>query len=209
MHRRSVSEGMQARGVGVTLAGRRVLDEVDLSVPLAQVTGLLAPSGAGKSTLLRALVRLVETESGSISLDGEDIRTLDARVLRRRVGLVAQTPTMLPGTVADNLRHGVEDLSDDEMRAALSAASLDGAIAERVARELSGGERARVALARALTRRPELLLLDEPTATLDASAADRVGETLRGLRDRGLGICVATHDARFIEAWVDRRTYLA
>jgi ABC-type multidrug transport system fused ATPase/permease subunit len=208
MHRRSVSDGIQARGVGVTLAGRRVLDGVDLSVPLAGVTGLLAPSGAGKSTLLRALVRLVETDAGVVTLDGEDIRTLDARALRRRVGLVAQTPAMLPGTVADNLRHGVDDLHDEELQAALSAASLDGAIADRVARELSGGERARVALARALTRRPELLLLDEPTATLDAPAADRIGQTLRGLRDRGLGICVATHDARFVEAWVDRRTYL-
>jgi ABC-type multidrug transport system ATPase subunit len=208
MEPRSVSEGMQAHGVIVSLGGRRVLDGVSLSVPRAQVTGLLARSGAGKSTLLRTLVRLIEADAGEITLDGEDILELDACILRRRVGLVAQTPAMLPGTVEDNLRHGVDGLSDGDVREALSAASLDESFADRIARELSGGERARVALARALTRGPELLLLDEPTAALDASAAEHIGQTLRGLRDRGLGICVATHDQSFVEAWVDRREQL-
>ncbi|HEY1539243.1 MAG TPA: ATP-binding cassette domain-containing protein [Solirubrobacteraceae bacterium] len=204
MRAHGTSEGLRARDVRVTLAGRCVLDGAGVSVPRAQVTALVAPSGAGKSTLLRALVRLVATDRGSITLDGEDVHAIDPRDLRRRVGLVAQMPVMLPGSVADNLRHGVDDLGDDELHAALDAASLDAASAVRVARELSGGERARVALARALTRRPEVLLLDEPTAALDAAAARRIGESLRGLRDRGLAICVATHDAGFVAAWADR-----
>jgi len=208
MRRSDDSDGIQVRDLRVTLAGRRVLDGVALSVPCSQVTGLLAPSGAGKSTLLRACVRLVEADAGSITLGGEDILALDARVLRRRVGFVAQSPTMLPGSVADNLRHGVDGLGDDELHEALRAASLDPAFAGRTARELSGGERARVALARALTRGPRLLLLDEPTAALDDAAAARIGQTLRGLRDRGLGICVATHDERFAETWADRRERL-
>ena len=198
------SQGLHARDVGVTLGDRRVLEGVSLSVPCAQVTALLARSGAGKSTLLRALVRLVETDAGTITLNGENVRSLDARVLRRRVGFVAQTPAMLPGTVADNLRYGVEELSEDDLHDALSAASLDDAFAGRVADELSGGERARVALARAITRKPELLLLDEPTAALDETAAEHIGETLRGLRERGLGICLATHDERFARTWADR-----
>jgi len=208
MRRSDDSDGIQVRDLRVTLAGRRVLDGVALSVPCSQVTGLLAPSGAGKSTLLRACVRLVEADAGSITLGGEDILALDARVLRRRVGFVAQSPAMLPGSVADNLRHGVDGLGDDELHEALRAASLDPAFAGRTARELSGGERARVALARALTRGPRLLLLDEPTAALDGAAAARIGQTLRGLRDRGLGICVATHDERFAETWADRRERL-
>jgi len=208
MRRSDDSDGIQVRDLRVTLAGRRVLDGVALSVPCSQVTGLLAPSGAGKSTLLRACVRLVEADAGSITLGGEDILALDARVLRRRVGFVAQSPAMLPGSVADNLRHGVDSLGDDELHEALRAASLDPAFAGRTARELSGGERARVALARALTRGPRLLLLDEPTAALDDAAAARIGQTLRGLRDRGLGICVATHDERFAETWADRRERL-
>ncbi|MEA2157372.1 MAG: UDP-glucose/iron transport system ATP-binding protein [Solirubrobacteraceae bacterium] len=202
------TRGIDARGVAVTLGERQVLRGVDIQIPPGRVTGLLAPSGAGKSTLLRALVRLVDTDAGTITLDGTDIGAIDARDLRRRVGLVAQTPVMLPGSVADNLRYGVEDLSDDDLHAALADADLDPAFATRVAGDLSGGERARVALARALTRGPELLLLDEPTSALDHDTADHIGATLRRLRDTGLGVCVTTHDLGFADAWVDRRVDL-
>ena len=173
-----------------------------------EVTGLLAPSGAGKSTLLRACVRLVEIDAGTITLDGQDVRALDARVLRRRAGLVAQTPVMLPGSVADNLRYGVDDLAEDALRAALDDAGLDAGFAGRVAADLSGGERARVALARALTRDPRLLLLDEPTSALDHDAAEHIGATLRRLAAGGLGVCVATHDLAFAERSTDRRVTL-
>jgi ABC-type multidrug transport system fused ATPase/permease subunit len=186
-----------------------VLRGFDLQVPPGRVTGLLGPSGTGKSTLLRALVRLIEIDAGTITLDGADIETLDARELRCRVGLVAQTPVMLPGTVADNLRYGVEELSEDDLQAALADADLDPSFVDRVAGDLSGGERARVALARALTRGPELLLLDEPTSALDHDTADHIGATLRRLRDTGLGVCVTTHDLGFADAWVDRRVDLA
>jgi ABC-type multidrug transport system fused ATPase/permease subunit len=201
--------GIDARGIEVTLGERKVLAGFDLQVPPGQVTGLLGPSGTGKSTLLRALVRLVEIDAGTIALDGTDIRELDARELRCRVGLVAQTPVMLPGTVADNLRYGVADLSDDDLQRALADADLDPAFADRVAADLSGGERARVALARALTRGPALLLLDEPTSALDQDTTRHIGATLRRLRDQGLGVCVTTHDLGFADEWVDRRVDLA
>jgi len=200
---------LSAREVTVVMADRRVLDAVELTVQSGEITALLAPSGAGKSTLLRACVRLVERAAGTITLDGTEIRELDARALRRRVGLVAQAPAMLPGSVADNLRYGVEDLDESGLRSALEAADLDAAFAEREARALSGGERARVALARALTRDPEVLLLDEPTAALDEESTERIGSTLRSLAGSGLGICVATHDLRFAEAWSDREARLA
>jgi ABC-type multidrug transport system fused ATPase/permease subunit len=203
-----VTEGIDARDIEVTLGGRKVLRGFDLQVPPGQVTGLLGPSGTGKSTLLRALVRLVDIDAGTITLDGTDIDELDARKLRCRVGLVAQTPVMLPGTVADNLRYGVAELADDDLAAALADADLDPSFADRVADDLSGGERARVALARALTRGPQLLLLDEPTAALDRDTAERIGATLRRLRDGGLGVCVTTHDLAFADAWVDRRVDL-
>jgi ABC-type multidrug transport system fused ATPase/permease subunit len=192
----------------VTLGERKVLRGFDLQVPPGKVTGLLGPSGTGKSTLLRALVRLIDIDAGTITLDGADIDSLDARELRCRVGLVAQTPVMLPGTVADNLRYGIEGLTEDDLQAALADADLDPEFAGRVAGDLSGGERARVALARALTRGPELLLLDEPTSALDHDTAERIGATLRRLRDTGLGVCVTTHDLAFAEAWVDRRVDL-
>jgi ABC-type multidrug transport system fused ATPase/permease subunit len=199
------ASGLDARGVVVSLGGGVVVRGVDLHVEPGRVTGLLGASGSGKSTLLRACVRLVEIDDGTITLDGADIGDLDARVLRRRAGLVAQAPVMLPGTVADNLRYGIDEPSDDAVRAALDDAGLAASFAERVADELSGGERARVALARALTRGPRLLLLDEPTAALDHEAAEHIGATLRRLAGGGIGICLATHDLAFADRWLDHR----
>lgn len=200
--------GLHADAVAVRLADRPVLEGVSLDVRPAEVVGLLAPSGAGKSTLLRALVRLIEADAGTITLNGDDIRTLDACALRRRVGLVAQTPAMLEGTVSDNLAHGLAALSEADAIVALEAAGLPPEMAGRDARHLSGGERARVGLARALTREPELLLLDEPTAALDGDATQRVGATLRRLAQDGIGICVATHDLEFARAYTDRQVEL-
>jgi ABC-type multidrug transport system fused ATPase/permease subunit len=199
----STVRGLEARGVVVSLAGRPVLRGVDVRVLPGRITGLMGASGAGKSTLLRALVRLEVIDAGTIALDGTDIGAIGACDLRRRVGFVAQSPVMLPGTVADNLRYGVAGLSDTAVCTALADADLDPAFAERVAADLSGGERARVALARALTRQPELLLLDEPTSALDADTAERIGATLRRLCDRGLGMCVTTHDLGFAERWLE------
>jgi ABC-type cobalamin/Fe3+-siderophores transport system ATPase subunit len=213
------SAGLSARGLSVSLDGRRVLDGVDLSVARGEVVAVRGSSGAGKSTLLRALVRLVEVEAGAVSLDGRDVLELAAPDLRRRVGLVAQTPVMLEGTVRDNLMYGLpsgphatDGMTGDDQAAAdeaLDAVGLDRGFAGRTARELSGGERARVALARALTRSPAVLLLDEPTAALDAAAADRIGALLGELAARDLGICVTTHDEAFARRFAIRSVVLA
>ena len=201
--------GLSAVGLCVALGDRTVLRDVSISVPPRRLTALLAPSGAGKSTLLRGLVGLLEMQAGTVTLDGVDARTLDARRLRRRVGLVAQTPLMLPGTVEENLAYALDTLPAARRDEALRAAGLDPAFAARPANELSGGERARVAIARALTRDPEVLLLDEPTAALDEDTAAHLGETLRGLAGRGLGLLVATHDRRWAERFCDVRLTLA
>jgi len=105
----------------------------------------------------------------------------------------------------DNVLYAIDEPRPDQAEQALRAANLDPAFAERPARELSGGERARVALARALAREPEVLLLDEPTAALDRDAATRIGETLRELADGGLAVCLATHDLELAAAVADRR----
>jgi ABC-type multidrug transport system fused ATPase/permease subunit len=184
-----------------------VLRGVGLTVAPGEVVALTAPSGAGKSTLLRACVRLVALDGGTVTLDGVDVNTLDPRVLRRRVGFVAQRPVMLPGTVADNLAYGLDEAPD--ARVALDAAGLDASFADRDASRLSGGEQARVAIARALTRRPEVLLLDEPTSGLDAPLAEAIGRHVRALAGDGLAICLTSHDRAVVTSWADREHRLA
>jgi len=174
--------------------GTRALAPIDLTIAAGEFLTLIGPSGCGKSTLLRCLNRLAEAEAGTILLDGADILALDPPLLRRRVALVSQTPVMLPGTVQDNLAYGVPGVTRAAMEEALAAAGLEPGFLPRVARELSGGERARVALARALTRDPDAILLDEPTAALDPRTAQRVARTVAALARRDLAVIVATHD---------------
>lgn len=195
--------GIEVRDLTVRRGERVVLRDVSFDAPRGKVLALVGASGAGKSTLLRCLTRLAEPASGTVALDGEDILRVDPQVLRRRVALVAQAPAMLPGTVADNLAYGLDALSDETRDAALAAAGLDASFLPRAARALSGGERARVALARALTRDPDAILLDEPTAALDAETARVIAATVAALAHRDLAVIVATHDRVLAESVAD------
>jgi ABC-type multidrug transport system fused ATPase/permease subunit len=201
--------GIVVTGLRVSRAGRCVLSGVAFAAPRGTVTALVGGSGAGKSTLLRCLNRLEEPDEGTIALDGTDIRMLDPPLLRRRVALVSQTPVMLPGTVEDNLAYRVPGLARPAMQDALAAAGLDEAFLPRAARELSGGERARVALARALTRDPDAILLDEPTAALDPRTAQLVARTVAALAQRDLAVIVATHDLDLAAGVATRAVALA
>src|SRR3954452_12001730 len=200
--------GIGARGLTVTRAGRQVLRDLSFDAPAGTVTVISAPSGTGKSTLLRCLNRLIEPDAGSVLLDGQDVRGIEPRALRRRVALLGQLPVMLPGSVSDNLAYALTALPEPVARSALEAAGLDASFLERPASELSGGERARVALARALVRAPQALVLDEPTAALDRAAATTIGRTLRRLAGDGLAVVLATHDLGFAEQVADRQLEL-
>lgn len=178
----------------VARAGTVVARGLTLDLHAGEVTALVGPSGAGKSSILRALVRLDEPAGGRVLVDGEDAQGLDPRVLRRRVGFVAQRPVMLPGTVRANLAHGLAAPVEDELAGALSDAGLPEPFLDRDASALSGGEMARVAIARALTRDPAALLLDEPTAALDHHAAEGIEHLVTTLADRALAVVVVTHD---------------
>jgi ABC-type multidrug transport system fused ATPase/permease subunit len=201
--------GIEVRNLTVRRGGRDVLRDLSFDAPRGSVLALVGASGAGKSTLLRCLNRLAEPDAGTIGLDGADLRSFDPPALRRRVALVAQAPVMLPGTVADNLAYGIVSLCHEAREAALAAARLDATFLPRVAKALSGGERARVALARALTRDPDAILLDEPTAALDPETAHVIAETVAALAHRDLAVIVATHDAALAEAVADATLRLA
>jgi ABC-type iron transport system FetAB ATPase subunit len=194
--------------VALARGSRTIARGISLELRGGELTALAGPSGAGKTSLLRAIVRLDEPAGGRVLVDGTDARELDPRALRRRVGLVAQAPVILPGTVRDNLAFALSAPEAPALAAALHATGLDGDAIDRDASRLSGGEAARVAIARALTRDPGALLLDEPTAALDPDATAAVERLLRDLAARGLALLVVTHDAAQAERLADHAVRL-
>jgi ABC-type multidrug transport system fused ATPase/permease subunit len=175
-----------------------ILDDVSLTLERGRALTLVGPSGSGKSSLLRCLNRLIEPTSGTVRFDGRDIRSFDPRALRCRVALVMQTPVLFEGRVRENLRvrpaDAPGDFSEDRLRAMLAEVGLEPDLLDRDAGTLSGGEKQRVTMARALLRDPQALLLDEPTSALDPPNALLVVETVSRLRTaRGLSIVAVTH----------------
>ena len=179
-----------------------VLDGVSFEVQAGTVCALLGPSGAGKSTIADLLVRFLDPESGGITLDGQDIRDLRLADLRREIVLVEQTPHLFNATIAENISYARPETSRPEIEAAGRQAGLDELIrrlpqgydtptGER-GLALSAGERQRIALARALLRKPSVLVLDEPTSALDPETEAVVA---RHLRDslRGSTVILITH----------------
>ena len=162
---------------------------------------LSGPNGAGKSTLLHLLAMLIEPTHGGIVFDGKQIKTAKERQrCRRQITLVEQTPFLFDTSVYQNLAFGLRlrdirgDLQNQRILRALQAVGLDG-FESRKARELSGGETRRVALARAMVLRPKVLLLDEPTAGLDVDFLPVFEKVLSKLAAKGVTIIMASHDA--------------
>ena len=165
-----------------------------MSIPSGS-TALLGPSGSGKSTLLRLLNRLADPDAGVVRFHGTDVRELDPLELRRRVGLVPQLPAPVPGSVADNVCFGPQlDGREVDPEGPVRLAGLDPSFLDRDASRLSVGEQQRVMLARALALEPEVLLLDEPTASLDPTATGAVEDALRGLHDVSLVLVTHSRD---------------
>jgi ATP-binding cassette subfamily B protein len=195
---------LEFSGVGFSYPSRpeaRVLDDVNLELEPGTVVALVGPSGAGKSTVAALLLRLYDPDDGAIRLDGHDIRSLDARWLRERIGTVAQEPVLFSTSVAVNIRYGRPEASDAEVEAAARAANAHDfitALPEGYATEvgergvrLSGGQKQRVAIARALLKDPPILLLDEATSSLDAESESLVQEALERLMARRTSLVIA------------------
>lgn len=169
--------------VTVESAWGPILDEVSAAIPDTGLTVVMGPSGAGKSTLLRLCNRLEAPSSGRVRFRGRDVAALDARELRRRVGMVFQRPTLFGGTVRDNLAVGAPGAGDGRYHAVLEQAHVPAGFLDRPAAQLSGGEAQRVCLARTLVTEPEVLLMDEPTSALDRGprlALERLARELAG-----------------------------
>jgi len=178
-----------------------VLSDVDLVLEPGTVTALVGPSGAGKSTVAALLLRLYDPDTGVIRVDGRDLRDLDARWLRSRIGTVAQEPVLFSTSIAANIRYGRDHATDDEVEAAARAANAHDFIAalpegyatevgERGVR-LSGGQKQRVAIARALLKDPPILILDEATSALDAESEALVRDALERLMAHRTSLVIA------------------
>jgi len=190
---------LATRNLTRAVEGTVLVNNVSISVRAEEVFVVFGPSGSGKTSLLRLLNRLDEPTGGTVLLDGTDYRTLPPRTLRQRVGWMPQAPTLIDGTVADNVTWGprLRGESVDEARLAslLDRLGLSG-MAERTVGRLSGGEAQRVSLARTLFNAPDVILLDEPVSSLDAAAADQVESLLADvMQSYALTAVLVTHDA--------------
>jgi phosphate transport system ATP-binding protein len=203
-------ERMRTEGVTIAYSGKEAVKEVDLPVRQGEVLALIGPSGCGKTTLLRSLNRLVEltpgaTRDGVISLDGEDVDTLEVTALRRRVSMVFQQPNPFPMSVFDNVAYALREQGSgrprrEELRApvleALERAGLHGEVADDLshpALRLSGGQQQRLCIARSLAAGPEVLLLDEPCSALDPRSTAIIEELILRLRE-DVAVVIVTHN---------------
>jgi iron complex transport system ATP-binding protein len=196
--------GLSAEKLTVALGGRAVLSEVDLALGSRRLVGLIGPNGAGKTTLLRALAGLVQPAHGRVLLDGKPLSETPRKLRARRIAYLAQGqrvdwPLSVKRLVELGRLPHLEPWASPggadraEVEAALRATETDG-LSERAVTALSGGERARVLLARCLAGDPEILLADEPVAGLDPYHALKVMELLAARAAAGMAVLVVLHD---------------
>jgi putative ABC transport system ATP-binding protein len=186
---------LELEGVHVTTDdGVELLSGVDLAVCRGAIAVVAGPSGSGKSTLLRVANRLEVPSAGTVRLDGVDASSIDPRELRRRVGMVFQRPVLFAGTVRDNLHVADGGADDVELAEHLAHVGLSASFLDRVGDDLSGGEAQRVCIARALLTRPEVLLMDEPTSSLDPESRRGIEALAGELAAAGLGLVWVSHD---------------
>jgi ATP-binding cassette subfamily B protein len=182
---------LELREVGFHYPGAEapVLCDVSFTATAGQTTAIIGSTGAGKTTLVSLVPRLFDVTDGVVLVDGVDVRDLELEVLWRRIGLVPQKPYLFSGTVASNLRHADPDATDDDLWTALTVAqardfvaAMPGGLDARIAQggaNVSGGQRQRLAIARALVRRPEIFLFDDSFSALDLATDARVRAALR------------------------------
>jgi polar amino acid transport system ATP-binding protein len=203
---------IQVRSLCKRFGDELVLDNVDLDVLPAQLIFIIGASGSGKSTLLRCLNRLEEADSGSIVVDGVDMRSpaTDINAMRRRIGMVFQAFNLYPhmtalANVSLALRKSLKLDTDVARKIALDSLERVGLKDKSQAypSELSGGQQQRVAIARAIALEPKVMLFDEPTSALDPSLVSSVLAVMRDLRASGMTMVVVSHEMRFAREAAD------
>jgi len=197
------NDTLQAQGLVKSYSGKRVVDRVDIVVERQEIVGLLGPNGAGKTTTFYMVVGLTHPDEGMVFLDGADItRDPMYRRARRGISYLAQEPSVFRKlTVEQNLLAILEllDVPAHERKSRLSNALAELGIAHlanQKAISLSGGERRRLEISRALITDPRFMLLDEPFAGIDPLAINDIQQIIRQLKERGLGVIISDHNVR-------------
>jgi lipopolysaccharide export system ATP-binding protein len=206
-----VSATLQTHALTKSYGGRTVVRGVDLEVAAGEIVGLLGPNGAGKTTTFYMAVGLVAPDSGRVTLDGTDV-TRDPMYVRARkgIGYLPQEPSIFRGlTVGQNVMAILETLGIDagERRTRLAALLAElhlTRLAKAQAYTLSGGERRRVEITRALVISPKVILLDEPFAGIDPIAVGDIQQIIFHLRERGIGVLITDHNVRETMRITDR-----
>jgi lipopolysaccharide export system ATP-binding protein len=207
----STAGGLDVQHVGKRYAGRPVVRDVSLRLRRGEAVGLLGPNGAGKTTCFYMITGLIRPDVGEIKLDGQDITRLPMyRRARLGIGYLPQEASIFRGLSVEHNILSVLEISEPD--AAQRHVMLDELLAEfsithlRMAQgvTLSGGERRRVEIARALASRPAFILLDEPLAGIDPIAVDDVRKLVKHLKDRGIGVLITDHNVRETLDIIDR-----
>ncbi len=207
----TVSNGLRASHLSKSYKKRPVLRDVSLHINRGEAVALLGPNGAGKTTCFHIITGLIAADGGSISLDGQEISNLPMyRRARMGVGYLPQEASIFRGlSVEDNLRAVIElqDMSNENQELMLEDLLAEFSV-EHLRRTpslaLSGGERRRVEIARALAARPAFILLDEPLAGVDPIAVGEIRNLIVHLKDRGIGVLITDHNVRDCLGIVDR-----
>ena len=203
--------GLVVANLGKTYKGRPVLRDVSMSVQRGEAVGLLGPNGAGKTTSFYCVTGLISPDKGKIYLDGQDITALPMyRRARLGIGYLPQEASIFRGmTVEGNIRAVAEIVEEEKaaqdalVEALMKEFSIDQ-LRKSPALSLSGGERRRCEIARALASRPSFILLDEPLAGIDPIAVAEIREMVSHLKDRGLGVLITDHNVRETLDIIDR-----
>lgn len=213
-----MSDTLNARGVGVRLGARPVLRGIDLAVTPGEIVAVIGANGAGKSTLLKAMSGLIAPDEGVVMLGGQPLAELDARALGREIAYLPQERAVhwpltvrrlvALGRLPFRSRVAAPSLEDrDAIEEAMAAMDVT-AFADRAVTELSGGERARVLLARALAQRPRFLVADEPTTGLDPAHGLTLFAQFVRMAAEGRAVVVALHDLSLAARYCDRALLL-
>ena len=214
-HSQAAQNGLGAVRIAKSYRGRRVVKDVSLFLNRGEVVGLLGPNGAGKTTCFYMITGLIRVDQGQILLDGQDVTTLPMyQRARLGVGYLPQEPSIFRGLTVEQNVMAIVELS--ERNRSKRQEIVDGLLAElRVdhlkdapAAALSGGERRRVEIARALATRPSFMLLDEPFAGIDPLAINDIRDLILFLKSKGLGILITDHNVRETLQIVDRASIM-